>query len=128
MREIKFRAWHKDGEMLYNCPLNGLGQHAQFGADVTLMQYAGLHDKHEIEIYEGDIVRCESNLIRLQTGEPTGEKSIEDYEVIFHELMFTTKKLRNGYINPLAQSPSIWEKYYEIIGNIHENPGSNDRD
>lgn len=65
MREIKFRAWDQHGEMVdesrFYVASNGVpmwtnnNEHAY---DLTLMQYTGLHDKNNREIYEGDIIDC----------------------------------------------------------------------
>ena len=66
MREIKFRAWHKNLHIMLPC--------GEIAAEVNpydqivlpdilkrdcyeLMQYTGLKDKNGTEIYEGDVVR-----------------------------------------------------------------------
>jgi hypothetical protein len=62
MREIKFRAWHKDlKEMFYNCLVNGScwwNEDTHYGGEHdTLMQYTGLKDKNGLtDVYEGDII------------------------------------------------------------------------
>ena len=70
MREIKFRAWHKGKKIIsevlgidilhkeiffsngdvYYCEISDFKY-------IELMQYTGLKDKNEKEIYEGDIVK-----------------------------------------------------------------------
>ncbi len=75
MREIKFRAWHKDGkkmsepwdlfegfdgECMYSAYYDG-EQVLSYPSEVELMQYTGLKDKNGKEIYEGDIVSNELN-------------------------------------------------------------------
>jgi len=57
MREIKFRAWDKKGQIgMINTPdLNVVLEDERY----AVMQYTGLKDKNEKEIYEGDIVRTE---------------------------------------------------------------------
>jgi len=125
MREIKFRAWDTQAK----CMLGGGGMqlNATTGElnhlpPVIPMQYTGLKDKNSKEIYEGDILRCESNYVRLQTNEPTGEKSIKFYEVIWYETMWSTRDIAKNYTTKLATPPSLWAHYYEVIGNIYENP------
>ena len=66
MREIKFRAWYKDA-MHFNVEKHHVEHHAlsNMHGEVwdfadwieysKLMQYTGLKDKNDVEIYEGDI-------------------------------------------------------------------------
>ena len=63
MREIKFRAWDKNGQVMLQVgdkygtthPLDCCNYALQ-GQNITLMQYTGLKDKNGKEIYEGDRV------------------------------------------------------------------------
>lgn len=109
MREIKFRAWHKEkkimGEVL---GIDILHKEIFFSnEDVALMQYTELKDEYGDEIYEGDI---------LSNG--NDEKP---YKVIFENGSFRAEfkgdfeEYSFDLIDVVAQS-------YEVVGNIYENP------
>ena len=121
MREIKFRAWHKGkkiiGEVLgidilhkeiffsnedVNCY-----EHSDF-KDIELMQYTGLYDKNEKEIYEGDIVKLRANhgIGVVKYYDEWGAFVIE-------------------YIKPRPLAVlgiNYYKENIEILGNIYENP------
>jgi uncharacterized phage protein (TIGR01671 family) len=141
MREIKFRAWEKINHKIIQVsalsldPRNG-GSDGECGlhiglaeTDYNLMQYTGLHDKDGKEIYEGDIIRCIAELVRLLTGIPTGEKRTELLKIIYleHEARFTFEQIKGsyaaGYIDTFKLRQEHLTKFnYEVIGNIYENP------
>lgn len=125
MREVKFRAWHNGQQKMY--PADELGadqltlsvdgrgfinvhggsrELSQFIYDMVPLQYTGLKDKHEQEIYEGDVV-C------------FGER--RNFQVAWAD------KYGAWYIVPCGNyendSPlGKFEKAAEVIGNIYENP------
>ncbi|WP_039098603.1 YopX family protein [Latilactobacillus curvatus] len=68
MREIKFRAWHKNRKTFldFYWAVDKLGRtfsildkyvYDKFTNEVELMQYTGLKDMNGVEIYEGDILQ-----------------------------------------------------------------------
>ena len=118
MREIKFRAWDKDGEKwldedqfyIYPSGVVDAWQGSDNIARVHLMQFTGLLDRQGKEIYEGDIIK----LSRYWA---------DDLQQKYAEVFYT----------PLAKfdiaCPMIkkWDFYTitkecEVIGNIYENP------
>lgn len=106
MRKIKFRAWY-GGDMMYGINLyDGLFNDGGYGygegdthRDVPVMQYTGLDDKNDMEIYEGDIV------VRY----PDGDNGIVEID----KGVYT---MSGDYRLPLCN------EVVEIIGNIYENP------
>ena len=131
MREIKFRAWHKEKRILREvCEISFSGEYVilggfgSFGAieasatDVELMQYAGLKDKNGVEIYEGDILELRAN--------PFNKKR-DLFQVVFKDGGFRDEW--NNYIGQYLP-PDIRNKQggrvrlneaCVVVGNIYEN-------
>ena len=121
MREIKFRAWHKEkkimGEVLGIDILHkeiffsnedvDCYEYSDF-KDIELMQYTGLYDKKGKEIYEGDIVKLRANhgIGVVKYYDEWGAFVVE-------------------YIKPRPLSVlgiNYYKEDTEILGNIYENP------
>lgn len=112
MREIKFRAWFEKFKEMYTVKMVDLQREiAYFDKynyrsfyDIDLMQYTGLKDKNNKEIYEGDIVI-------LHNGK---------YKVIFNteEARFV---LRNDKFEMNIPFTNNNNERMEVLGNVYEN-------
>ena len=123
-REIKFRAWDKAVKMMlvgdtwYNKELTILQDIEDLYIDkerYELMQYTGLRDKNDTEIYEGDILKSTAN----------GANCLDIFQVVWLE---SRASFRLKHIYVLNQDDSATfgmttvKDSFEIIGNIYQNP------
>lgn len=117
-REIKFRAWDKENEEMYDVAMIDVetGEVAYtdhptgYNADalleqVELMQYTGLKDKNRKEIYEGDILKDEF------------DRKFYVYWVSNEARFAIRQKNRKSEYFMVINHLKI-----EVIGNIYENP------
>lgn len=140
MREIKFRAWDKEEkEMMYYNPLSFLDDSdgSPVGAVQThceshyidshfskstdkktiLMQYTGLKDKNDKEIYEGDIVRVTNVFGAINFG----DSETEEVKVVKWDDLGWAPFCEPGGID-CDHWCSSEENKIEIIGTIYQNP------
>ena len=121
MREIKFRAWHKEKKIIGNA----LGidtlhkeiffsnenvdcyEHVDF-KNIELMEYTGLNDKNDREIYEGDIVKLRAN---------HGIGVVKYYD---EWGAFVVEYIKSKPLVVLGMN--YYKEDIEVIGNIYENP------
>ncbi|HMG16750.1 MAG TPA: YopX family protein [Saprospiraceae bacterium] len=120
-REIKFRVWN-GSNMELNVMVGFLGAfyvqgidekdsasmspfNTKYFSETPVMQFTGMNDKNENEIYEGDIVRFLSWRDALQRMEE--KKMVVEFA--------------RGFFIPLVSFGDNC-KDYEVIGNIYENP------
>lgn len=100
MREIKFRGWNTKKGMTREYTLNEMlvEKLENNGLDRLWLQYTGLKDKNEVEIYEGDILEYSN----------------------WNEI--TNKQFTNIEVNDITNIPKIDFEYCRVVGNIYENP------
>ena len=125
MREIKFRAWHKEEKFMYQVdalefPVGGTiwygpgvgkgvaSTNSKYNlvVDSILMQFTGLLDKNGKAVYEGDILKLSS-----------GERR----EVLWRAALACFQHEALEY-SQWGQLDEIMATKCEIIGNIYENP------
>ena len=122
MKEYKFRAWDSLAEKVYSWT-ELLNQNLKNIFTIPdqcgykIMQYTGLKDKNETEIYEGDILlapewfgtlKCVCIYQQENTVNPIQGFGLYSYDSYFKKY------------NTLVESDE-WDEF-EVIGNIYDNP------
>ena len=114
MKEIKFRAWNAlnkkmlDWGDIFHLPAWEIFPGTPEQRPFNIMQYTGLKDKNDREIYEGDIIEFLEN----ESGETWTAK------IVFENLAFKALDVEDeGYEYDFDDLSDI-----EVIGNIYENP------
>lgn len=99
MRKLKFRGWNKqDKVMVYDLNSPKLFNGELIGEGYELMQFVGIKDKREIDIYEGDILKLPYSPVPFL---------VDSIPYLFFNLIKSFKKDFSFDV--------------EIIGNIYEN-------
>lgn len=123
MRQIKFRAWDKiNKRMVFPYSIDLVREHEDIEQgqyyfehsaidfdDAILMQFTGLLDKNDKEIYEGDIVEIDAR----EGGKFSGKIIFCDKTASFKFHDFEDKKNYTLYATD--------QNSFLVTGNIHEN-------
>lgn len=141
MREIKFRTWDKVMKRMDNRGYIGLKGHISIlvdghpsklrnEEDFILMQYTGLKDKNEVEIYEGDVIieifkyKFENNANIPEDCQGRTYRT-DEFEGI---VIWDNKSCCFGIQTKICEKDEIEAclvdnaDEIEVIGNIYENP------
>ena len=94
----------------------------------TVGQFTGLLDKNGKEIYEGDIIlmcAC-GNAYGCGDGDKKNVVKINRIYVVEHETKdYVTTLISSMWLRDTcmySSCPTCFDKQYEVIGNIHDNP------
>jgi len=133
MREIKFRAWHKerkawisgrqpDSDDLFveETDEDDHGYSITHWTETVIMQFTGLSDKNGKEIYEGDILVGE--------GYPYFDEGERNYVAVvewcfagFHYVKYCVNPNKRGISDGINEQLEEGD-YFSVIGNIFETP------
>lgn len=118
-REIKFRGQQINtkkwvyGYLYRNKGLYVICENIRYAEEEPILldtvgQYTGLHDKNEREIFEGDIVKLDSNMLKI-----TGIVTYHNNEAIF---------VLEDLHDEIEECLWYMQEDLEVIGNIYDNP------
>lgn len=129
MREIKFRAWDMENKIMR---FSGIEEPLTMGEIIPLnsyilMQYTGLKDKNGKEIYEGDILEFtdkwewyrSSYGIKMNFA---GQSELKELQEKYAAEPMHRREVKFDPLEGYGLSKGDLEDYFEIIGNIYENP------
>jgi hypothetical protein len=117
MREVKFRAWNEpEKDMVYSEPMPDMGfwKYVAYDNTTPFMQFTGLKDRENVEIYEGDILEYVYYAKGYRRKE-NGDRKIVETERRIVEWVANSQFAGFNISNRSANNRLI-------IGNIYQNP------
>ncbi len=114
MKENKFRAWDSIEECMipWEYFRDEHNMEDLFSKELCLMQYIGIHDINDKEIWEGDILKHDD------TNWGYGGKYDEENDGYLYTIVPNIHKVLLGNFDYDTE----YFCYWEIVGNIYENP------
>lgn len=137
MREIKYKAWDKKDKVVRD--VVGMSfYHESVSVDIEygkylqddikrfeLMQYTGLKDKNDVEIYEGDVIKTRLNRIYRIVHTDGVDIGCNAGEYEYWVSGFVPAAI-DGVIDNSGESEFGYDQFVtgecEVIGNIYEHP------
>lgn len=127
-RDIKFRVYDKwTKQMLPVLSIDCKETFSSERGDNVLMQYTGLKDKNDKEIYEGDIIEIKYKEYAFD-GSTLIDRCIKGY-IDYHYLSFDICigehdgiKTYSCFVQEMMLVDNFIDEEWEVIGNIYENP------
>lgn len=116
MRELKYRFYYKGKRIEDNLTLREIAAKCDFhwADDVDVVEYTGLTDKNETEIYQGDVLR------QIDHGQRERYWGVVVWRVT--EFVVSYHKPTNKTWTDLTVVANGDCSHWEVVGNIYENP------
>ncbi|OSB09009.1 YopX family protein [Clostridium botulinum] len=113
MREIKFRAWDKEFKKWSKMVLEYEIKDINYYTDYEWMQYTGIKDKNDIEIYEGDILHIEIKDKTIENKIIASSNEVVEYKDCKFGIVW-------GWHRDFIGLDGFCNATFEVIGNVYE--------